>query len=89
MTIKDTSILQCPRCYCCMEHKKLPQPCTACGHVIMSRRIVAKAINAALPHLVLHQALDHLELVLNGCRNHREQEHADTQARAFLAQAGR
>jgi hypothetical protein len=39
--------------------------------------------------MLLHMALDHLQKVLNGCRNHNEQQCADTEARNFLAACGR
>lgn len=60
-----------------------------CANEHLLRLSVHRGIDRALPHLLFHQALDHLHVVLNGCRNSVEQLRADTAAREFLAACGR
>jgi hypothetical protein len=49
---------------------------------------VRDGFDRALPHLMLHQALDNLDAVLN-CRTFHEQADASIKARDFLAACGR
>lgn len=55
----------------------------------IQRQIVRRSLEKALPHLLLNEALCHLDTVLNGCRSSADQERADRAAREFLASCGR